>query len=136
LRGEDSWGCVFLDLRLYLLMLVEEVCWSIIFFPLSIFIVLVVCSAGVAVVGVVGVHGFMVWAMCHLCCVFCRFVWFCSRLWYSSSVPPALYRLLYGSGSSLFRGSDRYVVGLSIHGVISPVSTYRRFMRDNWSACR
>ena len=77
---------------------------------------------------------------CGLCigCVmfFCRFVWFCSRLWYSSYVPPALYRLLKGSGSSLCKGSDRQVVSLSIHGVISRVSTYRRCMRDNWSACR
>ena len=79
----------------------EEVCWSILFFPLSIFIVLVVCSAGVAVVGVVGVSEFMVWAMCRLCCVFCRFVWFCTSFLYSSYVPPALYRLLWGSRSSL-----------------------------------
>ena len=28
------------------------------------------------------------------------------------------------------QGSDRYVVSLSIHGVISLVSTYRRCMRD------
>ncbi len=58
-------------------MLVGEVCWFILFFPLSIFTVLLVCSAGVAVVGVVGVGGFMVWAMCRLCCVFvglCGFV--------------------------------------------------------------
>ena len=88
------WCCVFLDLRLYLLILVEEVCWSIPFIPLSIFIVLVVCRAGVAVVGVMGVGGLMVWAVCWLCCVFFRFEWFCSRLWFSSSVPPALYRLL------------------------------------------
>ena len=61
-------------------MLVEEDCWSILFFPLSIFILLVVCRAGVAEVGVVGVGGFMVWSMCLLRCVFFRFVWFCSRL--------------------------------------------------------
>jgi hypothetical protein len=41
-------------------MLVEEVCWSIPFFPLSIFIVLVVFRAGVVVVGVMGVGGLMV----------------------------------------------------------------------------
>ena len=64
------WCCVFLDLRLYLLILVEEVCWSVPFIPLSIFIVLVVCSAGVAVVGVLGVGGCMFWAMYWLCCVF------------------------------------------------------------------
>ena len=77
MRGEDFWGCVFLDLRLYLLMLVEEVCWSIPFFPLSIFIVLVVCRDGFAVMGVVGVGRLMVWAMCWLCYVFvvlCGFV--------------------------------------------------------------
>ncbi len=70
LRGEVFWCCIFLDLRLYLLMLVEEVCWSIPFFPLSVFIVLVVCCDGVAVVGVMGVGGLMAWAMCWLCCVF------------------------------------------------------------------
>jgi hypothetical protein len=45
-------------------MLVEEVCWSIPFFPLSIFKVLLVCHAGVGVVDVVGVGGLMVGAMC------------------------------------------------------------------------
>ena len=119
-----------------MLMLVEEVCWSILFFPLYIFIVLLGCRAGVDVVGVVGVGGFMVWARCWLCCDFFLFVRFCYILWYSSSAPPALFRLLYGSGSSLFRGSDRYVVSVVIYGVISPVSTYRRCMLDNWSACR
>ena len=64
----------FMDLRLYLLMSVEEVCWSIPFFPLSICIVLVVCRARVAVVGVVGVGGLMVWAMRWLCSVFSFFV--------------------------------------------------------------
>ncbi len=73
-----AWGgflvlCFFLDLRLYLLMLVEEVLLIYSFFPLSIFIVLVVCCAGIAVVGVVGVGGLMVWAMCWLCCVFFSF---------------------------------------------------------------
>ena len=63
----------FLDLRLYVLMLMEKICWSILFFPLSIFTVLLVCRAGVAVVGVVGVDGFMVWAMCLLCCFFLSF---------------------------------------------------------------
>jgi len=77
-----------------LLMLVEEVCWSIQFFPLYNFIVFVVRRAGVAVLGVVGVGGLMVWAMCWLCCVVFRFVWFCSRLWCSSSFPSALYRFL------------------------------------------
>ena len=86
--------CVCLGLRLYLFLLAEEICCSILFIPPSIFIVLVVCSAGVAVVCVLGVGGCMLWGMYLLCCVFCRFVWFCSRLWYSSSVPPALYRLL------------------------------------------
>ncbi len=75
-------------------MLVEKVCWSILFFPLSIFIEVLVCGTWVAVVGVVGVGGFIMWAMCWLCCVFCLFVWFCSRLRYSSSARPALYRLL------------------------------------------
>jgi len=101
LRRGDFWWCVFLDLRLYLCILVGEVCWSILFFPFSISIVLVVCGARVAVVGVVGVGGFVVWAMCRLCCVFCRFVWFCTSLWYSSSVPPVLYRLLWSSRSLL-----------------------------------
>ncbi len=69
-----------MGLRLYLLMLVEGICWSILFFPLSIFIVLVVYSAGVAMVVVVGVGRCMVWAMYWLCCVLvalCGFVLDC-----------------------------------------------------------
>ena len=74
LRGGGVGGVFFLDLRLYLCIFVGEVCWSILFFPFSISIVLVVCGARVDVVGVVGVGVFMVWAMCRLCCVF--FVFF------------------------------------------------------------
>ena len=84
----------FLGLRLYLLLVVEEVCWSILFFSPSIFPVLVGCSARDTVVDVLGGGGCMLWALYWLCCVFCRFVWFCSRLWFSSYVPPALYLLL------------------------------------------
>ena len=76
LRGED-FLCVFLGLRLYLFLLVEEICWSILFIPPYIFTVLVVCSAEVAVVGVLGVGGCMLWAMYWLCCVLvvlCGFV--------------------------------------------------------------
>ncbi len=62
--------CAFLDLRLYLFLLLGVVCWSILFFPVSVGIVLVVCGEGVTVVGVVGVGGFVMWAMCRLCCVF------------------------------------------------------------------
>ncbi len=75
--------------------------------------------------------GYMLVVVC-----FFRFVSFCSRLLCVSYAPTALHRLLYGSGSSLCRGLVRYVVSLSIHGVISPISTYRKCMRDNWSACR
>ena len=77
LLRESFFWCVFLGLRLYLFLMVEEVCWSILFIPPSIFIVLVVCSAGAAVVGVLGVGGFVLWAMYWLCCVFvvlCGFV--------------------------------------------------------------
>ena len=44
------------------------------FIPSSICIVLMVCSAGVAVVGVLGVGGYVLRAMYWLCCVFCRVV--------------------------------------------------------------
>ena len=70
---------VFLVLRLYLLVIVGEYCWSILVFLLSIFILLVVYLTGVVEVGVVGVGGFMVLSRCWLCCAFCRFVWVCSR---------------------------------------------------------
>ena len=73
---------------------VGEVCWCNLFFLLSIFTLSVVCLAGVVEVGVVGVAGFMVWSMCWLCCVLCRFVWICSRLCCVSFVPPAMYLLL------------------------------------------
>ena len=53
-----------------------------------------------------------------------------------SIVPPALYVLLCGSGSSLWRGSVMYVIGLPIPGVISPVRTYRRCILDIWSTWR
>ena len=65
------------------------------FLPIVYFhIVLVVYSAGITMVVVVSVGGCIVWAMYWLCCVFCRFVWFCTRLWYSSSFPPVMYCLL------------------------------------------
>jgi len=54
----------------------------------------------------------------------------------SSIVPPALYVLLCGSGSSLLRGSVMPVIRLPIHGVISPMRTYRRCILDNWSTWR
>jgi len=55
--------CVFLDLRLYLIMLVVEVCWSSMVFLLSIVMLLVVCLSGVVDESFVGVGGFMVWSM-------------------------------------------------------------------------
>ena len=58
-------------------MFVGEVYRYICLFPLSIFIVLLVCPARGVEVGVVSVGGFMVWATCWLCCVFfvlCGFV--------------------------------------------------------------
>jgi hypothetical protein len=68
--------CVFLGLRLYLFLLVGEVWWSILLIPPYIFIVLVVCSAGVAVVGVLSVGGYVLRAMYWLCflVVLCGFV--------------------------------------------------------------
>jgi hypothetical protein len=42
------------------------------------------------------------------------------RQWRRSAIPPALYVLLWGAGSSLLRGSVMYVIRLPIHGVISP----------------
>jgi hypothetical protein len=45
---EGFFWCVCLGLRLYLFLLVGGVWWSILFIPTSIFIVLVVCSAGFA----------------------------------------------------------------------------------------
>ena len=74
------WCCAFLYLRLYALMCVGEVCGSVFGGSLFVFIVLLVCSAEVVVLSVVSVGGFMVWATCWLCCVFYRFVRFCSRL--------------------------------------------------------
>ena len=53
-----------------------------------------------------------------------------------SFVPPALYVLLCGSGSSLLRGSVMYVMSLSIHDVLSPVRKYRRCIMDSWSTWR
>jgi len=53
----------------------------------------------------------------------------------SNSVPPTLYYVLWGSGSALFKGSERYVIILCIHGVSSPVITYRRCNLESWSAC-
>ena len=54
------------------------------FIPSSNFISLVVCSAGVAVVGVLGVGGYVLRAMYWLCCVFffvlCGFVLDCGIL--------------------------------------------------------
>jgi len=45
---------------------------------------------------------------------------------YSGSfLPPALYVLLCGSGSSLLKESVMYAMILSIHGAMSPVRTYR-----------
>ena len=49
----------------------------------------------------------------------CFFTSFCS----GSTLPPALYVLLCGSGSSLLRRPVMYVIRLPIHGVISPVRT-------------
>ena len=71
---EGFFWCVFLGLRLYLFLLVGGVWWSILFIPSSMFVVLMVCSAWVAVVGVLGVGGYVLRAMYWLCCVFCRFV--------------------------------------------------------------
>jgi hypothetical protein len=94
LRGMVVWCCVFLDLRLYALMCMGEIHMSVFGGSLFVFIVLLVCSARVVELGVVSVGGFMMWATCRLCCVFCRFVRFCSRLWCARSAPPALYFLL------------------------------------------
>ncbi len=65
--------CVFLGLRLYMFLLVGGVWWSILFIPSYIFVVLMVCSAWVAVVGVLGVGGYGLRAMYWLCCVFLSF---------------------------------------------------------------
>jgi hypothetical protein len=91
--------CV-LDLRLYIFVVLSMfVCaWSAVYrfvwgVSLLVFSVLFVCSAWV-VECVVDGGGFMIWASCRLCCVFFRFVIFCSRFWCISSVPPSLCRLL------------------------------------------
>jgi len=88
------WCRVFLYLRLYALMCMWEVRRYLFGGSLFAFIVLLVCSARVVEWGVVSVGGFMVWATCRLCCIFCRFVRFCFRLWCASYGPPAVYRLL------------------------------------------
>ena len=86
--------CAFLDLRLYALMCVGDVCRIVLGGSVFVFIVLLVYSAGVVELCVVDGNGFVVWASCRLCFFIFRFVTFCSRLWSTSSVPPALYRLL------------------------------------------
>ena len=60
------WCWVFLGLRLYDLMFMGEVFKFILFFPLSIFIMLLVCPARFVWVGGVSGGGFMVWATCWL----------------------------------------------------------------------
>ena len=40
------------------------------------------------------------------------------------SIPFALYGLLWGSGSSLFKGHVAYVISLSMRGINSSVRTY------------
>ena len=84
---------VILGLRLYLFLLVGEVWWFILLVPSSIFIV--------SVVVVQGLLWWLSWVLVDMYCGLCigyvvSFVvlWFCSRLWYSSYVPTALYRLL------------------------------------------
>ena len=71
-----------------------------------------------------------------VCFIFLLFDVICTSSCSGSTVPLALYVLLCGSGSSLLRGSVMYVIGLPIHGVISPVRTYRRCILDIWSTWR
>jgi hypothetical protein len=70
LRGVVVWNCVFLDLRLYALMCVEEVCGSVLGGSLFVFTVLLVFFAGVVELGVASVGGLIAWATYCLCCVF------------------------------------------------------------------
>jgi len=70
---------------------------------------------------------------CTECRVFLLFDVFRASPCSGSTVPPAMYVLLCGSGSSLLRGSVMYVMRLSIHGVISHVKTYCRCIMDIWS---
>ena len=83
-----------------------------------------------------GVHGVLVVFFFLIDVVVSFFVVFFTSSCSIISVPPALYHLLYCSGSSLLRGSVMYVIRLSIRGVISPVNTYRRCILDIWSTWR
>ena len=96
-------------------------------------------------VGMLGVYvfGSLCWCVCCVggvfilvWCVFPFFDVFCASSCSGISVPPVLYALLKGSGSSILWGSDRFVMSLSIHGAISPVSTHRRCARDISSTWR
>ncbi len=97
-------------------------------------------SMGILGVCVSGSGWWCVWCVSGVlslvCCVFNFFVILFASCCSCISVPPAMYDLLWGSGSSVLWGSDKYVMYLSTHGASSPVSTYRRCALDNWSTWR
>jgi hypothetical protein len=83
------WCCVVLGRRLYAFVFVWLGRRFGFFVPLYVVLVLLVCPRRVVGVSVVYEGGLL---GCMLVgCVFCRFVWFCSRLWCVSSVPPTLH---------------------------------------------
>ena len=67
-----------------------------------------------------------------ICLILCCFVLDCGQ---QGLCPPHGSVYCRVSRSSFCRWFDMYVISLSIHGVLSPVRTYCRCIRDSWSTC-